>query len=66
MATERITGWKAIAEYFGVSRASIMRRRAELDAEGVIFYVCEGRPPHRVACSFPNLLQAFVVKKGKL
>ena len=64
--SERITGWAEIAAYYGVSESKVRRLKQEMDEEGVIFVVREGKPPQKRICSFPNLLQAFVVRRGKL
>lgn len=62
--SERITGWAEIAAYYNVSIRTAQRRRKEMKEEGVIFDMREGRPPRKIICSYPNLLQAFLVKKG--
>ena len=61
-----IKTWAEIAAYFGVSEKTVRRRKAELEEEGDIFEMLEGRPPRRVICSYPSMLQHFVIKKGKL
>jgi len=63
--SERITGWAEIAEYYEVSERTAQRRRREMEDMGVIFTVWEGRPPRKKVCSFPNLLQTFVIKRGR-
>jgi len=59
-----IKGWDNIAKFFGVSSRSIFRRRKELLEAGVVFYMWQGKPRHRVAAAFPSVLKAWISRKA--
>lgn len=63
MSETAIIGWKAIARMFGVSPRTMIKRRKELLAYGVIFYMHLGRPPKKRVCAFPSLLQRWTIIK---
>lgn len=58
------TGWISLAEMFGVSVRTMMRRKPELEAAGVIFYRMDGAPPHKIMQYFPSLVKAWISKKS--
>ena len=64
---EHIEGWKAIAEYFGLSERAMRNRKDELVAAKVICYVSSGAPPDRSTKVRANKekLWAWAAKKAK-
>jgi len=57
-------GWSSICATLGCSRWTAMRRKAELQAAGVIFYMKQGKPPKRNVYHFPSRLRAWIGLKS--
>jgi hypothetical protein len=57
--------WKALSEFTNIPIATLYRRRPEMTASGVIFYVRRNRFRNkRIMCWFPLVVMAWFVKKG--
>lgn len=63
MTEQAITGWKAIAAMFDKSERSMQRLGPELKACGAIWFTLKGRPPRRVVCAWPSVLQRWTMLK---
>jgi DNA-binding Lrp family transcriptional regulator len=61
-----LRGWKAIADFFGVSERTMQRRKKELEDAGVIMKMTIGSPPNRqkMVTTFPSLLMIWFSKKA--
>jgi len=61
-------GWKALAEYVGVSKRTLMRRRDELKSAGVIYYrikIMQNGGKQRVMFWFPTAILSYFLKKSE-
>lgn len=63
--SEALIGWENISKYLGISKYTAKRRRRKLLEAGIMFYISVGRPPKRKIATFPNLLQAYILKRGE-
>ena len=59
-----LVGWKAIADFFGVSERFVKNRRKELMNAGVIFYRVAGKPKSKRVCAFKSLLKTWAMLKA--
>ena len=56
--------WPEIAKVFSVSPRTMMRRKKELKADGIIFYRKRKAGEKRVVCAFPSILRLWIQRKG--
>lgn len=57
-------GWEKLAAMLGLSKRSAIKRKDELEACGVIFYMRVGRPPRRMVHFFPSRVMKWTGLKA--
>jgi DNA-binding Lrp family transcriptional regulator len=65
MASTKLKGVEAIADFFGWSESKFRSRMEELKEAGVIFQEHIGTPPKLMWCAFPELLLRWVSLKAE-
>jgi len=60
-----LIGWRDIAEYLGVSRSTVLRRRRDMVRYGVIFYRLSGSPPKREVAAYKPKIREWITSKTK-
>ena len=60
-----LVGWEGIAQFLGVSRRTMLRRRVELLENGVIFYHLVGCPPRKEVAAYVSTIKEWIEEKAK-
>ena len=60
-----LVGWEGIAQFLGVSKRTMMRRREELVENGVIFYHLVGSPPRKEVAAYVSRVKDWIAEKAK-
>lgn len=60
-----LVGWEGIAQFLGVSRRTMLRRRIELLENGVIFYHLVGSPPRKEVAAYVSTIKLWIEAKAK-
>jgi hypothetical protein len=57
-------GWKALAEFLGISERKARMMKPELTGCGAVFFMRLGRKRHKNLCWFPSEIKKFCRLKG--
>jgi hypothetical protein len=59
-------GWQGLADMIRCSVTTIIGRKEELEAHGVIFYRWIGKPRRKRVLWFPSVVQRYCAHKGRM
>ena len=61
-----LIGWVEIGDFLGLSPHTVKNRKMKWMKAGILFYIKVGKPPQRKVAVFPNILQAHIMREGKV